>query len=430
MTGRNLGRRSSDAAQARCDQARLELARLHVNNELNLRSAWNRLSTVVADTMRVERVGIWMVVEEGRAIRCQHLLQQSVHEVFEGAVLRSEDFPAYFDALEQNRTIEADDALGSVTTGDLRDAYLQPLGITSMLDAPIFREGRVVGVVCHEHVGVQRHWSPVESAFAGSVADTIARLYEEDARLHAETSLQAYERHMLELHRTEAVGRMAAGIAHDFRGILGVVLGYAQLILRAPNSPADVEKNAKKIVDAIERGRRLTQEVTNFVREHPVSPRILDVHRAVEGVLPMLRTLVGDAVEVDAHIEPAVSRVFMDPTHLERTLLNLTLNARDAMPNGGALRIHVRESVRQDELEGATSFVSITVSDTGIGMDAPTLEQAVKPFFTTKGDQGTGLGLAIVDQIVSRAGGYLEIQSEPGKGTEVHVLLPRIAIAA
>ena len=124
---------------------------------------------------RVERVGIWMVVDEGRAIRCQHLLQQSAHEIFEGAVLRSEDFPAYFTALEQNRTIEADDALGSATTGDLRDAYLQPLGITSLLDAPIFREGRVVGVVCHEHVGEQRHWSSVESAFAGSVAAFFSR---------------------------------------------------------------------------------------------------------------------------------------------------------------------------------------------------------------------------------------------------------------
>src|SRR5262249_8549774 len=159
--------------------------------------------------------------------------------------------------------------------------------------------------------------------------------------------------------------------------ILGVVLGYAQLILRSPNSPADVEKNAKKIVDAIERGRRLTQEVTNFVREHPVAPRILDVRRAVEGVLPMLRTLVGDAVTLESYFAPAVSLIFMDPTQLERTLLNLTLNARDAMPQGGALKIHVRESVRSDELEGATSFVNITVTDTGVGMDAATLEQAV-----------------------------------------------------
>lgn len=419
-------RRASDSAQSRCDQASLQLARLRVDGDPTLRKAWRSLSVIVADALQVERIGIWLTIDNGQAIRCEHLYQASVGQSFHGVVLRANDFPEYFAAMEHHRIIVANDARTMPVTASLREPYLEPLGIASMLDAPIFRGGQAVGVVCHEHVGSPRQWNDVEGAFAATVADTVARLYEEAARQNAESSLEAYEEHMLALHRLEAVGRMAAGIAHDFRGVLGAITGFAQLALRAPNLPADARRHVQHIIDSAERGQNLTREVTAYVQDRPVSPRVLDVTRAVEGMQSMLLSVVGDGIKLTLRSPQNLSRVFMDTTQLERAVLNLVLNARDAMPTGGAIAIDIRETPDADD----SSSVSIAVTDTGCGMDAATLSQARRPLFTTKGDKGTGLGLAIVEQIVSRAGGSLRIESEPGKGTCVTLLLPRIAVAA
>lgn len=427
MTARQHDRRSGDSAQARCDEARLKLAKLHVGDDPTLRTAWRALSVIVADALRVERVGIWMLVDEGQAIRCEHLYQASAEQVFEGAVLRAKDFPDYFAAMDARRTIVADDARHSPITSSLRDPYLDPLGIASMLDAPIYRGGKVVGVVCHEHVGPQRKWNEVEGAFAAAVADTIGRLCEEAARQNAESSLQVYEQHMLELHRMEAVGRMAAGIAHDFRGVLGAITGFAQLALRANNLAADTRKHLQHIVDAAERGQRLTHEVTSFVHDQPISPRVVDVTQVVDNMQTMLLSVVGDGVKLTVKSQQNVSRVFIDTTQLERALLNLVLNARDAMPTGGAITVDVRET--EPASGDAPSFVTVSVTDTGCGMDTDTLRDARRPLFTTKGEKGTGLGLAIVEQIVTRAGGSLRMESELGKGTRVTLMLPRIAVA-
>jgi len=159
------------------ERARLELARLHASGGVSLRDVWLQLADLVANALEVDRVGVWVLIDEGRAIRCRYLLQRSSKDVFQGAVLRAQDFPEYFDALRARRTLPAADAQTSGLTRELRESYLQPLNITSMLDAPIYLEGRVVGVVCHEHIGPQRNWSGAESDFASAVADNIARLY-------------------------------------------------------------------------------------------------------------------------------------------------------------------------------------------------------------------------------------------------------------
>ena len=214
---------------AELDAARLELARLHAQKGKSLRDVWVSLAEVASQALRVERVGVWTLIDEGRALRCRYLLQHSNHQLFQGAVLRRQDFPAYFDAMGQHRAIVADDAIGSAMTHQLRAAYLEPLGIVSMLDAPIYVEGRIVGIVCHEHTGEQRHWSEADCAFAGAVADNIARRQVEHERQNAESALQAYQRHLLELNRMEAIGRMAANIAHEFPGIIGAGHGLREV---------------------------------------------------------------------------------------------------------------------------------------------------------------------------------------------------------
>jgi two-component system cell cycle sensor histidine kinase/response regulator CckA len=409
------------------EDARLQLARLYAIPGATLRQAWVQLGDLVARTMQVERVGVWLLVDAGRAIRCRYLLQRSSHEVFQGAVLRAADFPSYFHAMDERRTIAADDALNAGTTRELRAAYLDPLGITSMLDAPIYFDGRVVGVICHEHVGPKRVWTDQERDFAGAAADNIARLYGEHERQHAEKALHAYQQHLMEIHRMEAVGRMTAGIAHDFRGIIGAALGFAELMRRVPQLPAQADHYAQRIIDALERGRELTHQLMSFGKDDAVSPRVLDVRELLETLSNMFRAMLGNAIGYQVVMERPTSRVFIDASQLERTLLNLVLNARDAMSAGGTLTIDIGDDTIEDDDGEQSSYVAIRVADTGIGMDEATRSSAFKPFFSTKGDHGTGLGLAIVDQIVSHAGGRVRIESEPGRGTSVIVYLPRIA---
>jgi signal transduction histidine kinase len=412
------------------EQSRLQLARLHAGEDMSLREVWLQLADLVTNALNVDRVGVWVLVDEDRALRCRYLFQRSSGEIFQGAVLRAQDFPGYFAAIMERRTLPAADAQSSGLTQELRDSYLQPLGITSMLDAPIYIEGKVVGVVCHEHVGEPRQWRGAECDFAGAVADNIARLYQEHERSHAQRALQTYERHLMELHRMEAIGRVAAGIAHDFRGIFGAAMGYAELIRRIESLPPDAERYSQKIIEVLQRGNALTQEVVSFGKDAPVSPRVLDVGRAITSLAGMFRVLLGNAIRLTIDVDRRISRIFMDTTQLERTLLNLVLNARDAMPMGGELTIRAEDTLFDDEDGDRDTFVMITVRDSGTGMDEATRANIFKPFFTTKGENGSGLGLAIVDQIVARAGGFIQVDSEPNRGTSVRLYIPRIAVAS
>lgn len=412
------------------EDARLQLARLHVTEGERLRDVWLQLAELVAATLQVDRVGLWILIEDGRAIQCRYLLQRSVNELFQGVVLRAQDFPTYFAAMEERRVIAVSDALHSPVTSALRSAYLEPLGITSMLDAPLYIDGQLAGVVCHEHIGEARVWNPAECDFVSAVADNIARAYGEYQRHNAQAALETHQRHLMELNRMEAVGRMAAGIAHDLRSILGAARGFAELIRRAPDNPTQVDRYARRIIETLDRGSQLTREVTEFGRDETARPRVLDVRKVIENLAPMFRILLGHEITLRLDDQRPVSRVFMDSSQLERSLLNLVLNARDAMASDGVLHVGVADVEIASTAEEPTKWVMITVADDGIGMDSATRDKALKPFFTTKGESGTGLGLAIVEQIIARAGGFVRIESEPGRGTTVRIYVPRIAIAA
>ena len=409
------------------EEARRRLSRLTAGRGKRLREVWLALAQLASAALDVDRVGVWVLIENGNAIRCRYLWQRSGNHVFQGTILRTGDFPSYFTALEHEGVIRAGDACNSPTTRELRPAYLEPLGITSMLDAPVFLNGQLVGIVCHEHIGPMREWSDAECDFAAAVADNIARLYREHEQHDAQATLQGYQRRLMELHRMEAVGRMAVGIAHDFRGILGAALGFAELISRTPTDAVRVKHYADRVREALERGQRLTREVMAFGKSDPAAPRLLDVAQVIEASANMLRVLLGDRIELQLELSRSLGRVLMDSSQLERALLNTVLNARDAMPNGGRLVIAAADADAEGEYGEECTCVMISVTDTGHGMDANTLAKALTPFFSTKGEQGTGLGLVIVDQVISRAGGFIRIDSAPNAGTTVRMYVPRIA---
>jgi len=229
--------------------------------------------------------------------------------------------------------------------------------------------------------------------------------------------------------RLEAVGRMAGGVARDFDRLIRelddpvAVLGAA-----VPQDHPDREA-IDEIGAASQRARRLTGQLLTFAQRQPVEPRRVDVSALLADFLPLLRQMAGKAIALELTTPPGAATVFADPTQLEQLLSNLTVNARDAMPDGGTLRIAVSLPGRdsQPDSGGPTgSRVRISVHDTGAGMDEETMGHIFEPFFTTKpAGKGTGLGLATCYGIVSRAGGWIRVQSAPGEGTTFTVDLPR-----
>jgi two-component system cell cycle sensor histidine kinase/response regulator CckA len=420
---------TSDAGLRDFETARLRLARGSVEGGDSLASAFHSTTELAADTIRVERCGIWLFIEERRAIRCYDLFERSSRKHSEGAVLRAQDFPAYFGALERMRVVQADEAALAPATKELEAAYLSPLGIGAMLDAPLFRNGKVVGVVCHEHVGPPRMWTTKEVDFVSSVSDTVALEMEAAALRDAEASLRTREAQLAELRKWEALGKLAAGVAHDFRNVLVSVMAHAAILIRDHRSPPERIVDAQAILNLAEQGAELAKELMSLGSDSPHVPSVIDVADAVVSSAAMLRSILrGSSSELKIETGRTHARVFMDRTDIRRILFNLVANSRDAMTSSGTVEIRVDEVSVEANGGGPAVFVILVVRDSGAGMDETTLARAFDPFFSTKADgRGTGLGLSIVRSIIERAGGFVRVESARGVGTTVRVYVPRIS---
>ncbi|MFT3710458.1 MAG: ATP-binding protein [Archangium sp.] len=230
--------------------------------------------------------------------------------------------------------------------------------------------------------------------------------------------------------KMEAIGRLASGIAHDFNNLLSVVLNYSSLLRDAV--PGEFRGDLDEIVAASERGAALTHQLLAFARVRPIALRVLDLGEVVAGLEPMLRRLLRETIELQTKIEPGLWSIKADPGQLEQILMNLVVNARDAMVRGGKVSVTVR-NIELDDLHAELHFgmtpgahVMLEVTDTGAGMDKATQERIFEPFFTTKEvGKGTGLGLATVFGIVQSLTGSIWVYSEPGAGTTFKLYFPR-----
>jgi signal transduction histidine kinase len=370
----------------------------------------------------VERFSVWCSTPDRRAIRLYFLYCRSANSVSDGTILDVEDFPSYFGALD-GRTISIADTETDTAARDLLVPYLRPLGICALLDAPLYSEGLQVGLVCHEHVGGPRAWTPEEQLFVGTVADNVARLLEALQRQRAEQSLRAYRDELRTLTRLEGISRIAAGVAHDIRNVLTVVRAHADLA-ESELPGGNIREALAAIRAATERGRALAGELLEFGRDETRRPSVQSLHEFVGGVIKAARPSLGEC-EVHVRQTGEVSRVFIDPSDLERLLLNLFFNARDAMHGRGVIRVELSQAPSVKHSPSLGRAVRLSVCDQGEGMDADTRLRIFEPFFTRK-PEGTGLGLCIVSQIVTRAGGVIEVESELGAGACFHVYLPAI----
>ncbi len=252
------------------------------------------------------------------------------------------------------------------------------------------------------------------------------------------TQRKNLEEQFRQAQKMEAVGRLSGGVAHDFNNLLGVIIGYGEIVQEGTPNDSPLRTCVDEMLKAGHRAAGLTRQLLAFSRQQVMDPRVLDLNAVVRDMEKMLKRLIGEDIALKTTLDPNLVRIKADQGQIEQVILNLAVNARDAMPKGGEVTLqtcnfHMDEAFvsRYPYPVLAGDYVLLTVTDTGVGMDAATRARVFEPFFTTKEKgKGTGLGLSMVYGVVKQSGGYIEVLSEPGAGACFKIFLPKVEVAA
>jgi PAS domain S-box-containing protein len=269
-----------------------------------------------------------------------------------------------------------------------------------------------------------------------SVRGIVVNARDVTERRQSEQMLRDREDQLRQAQKMEAIGQLAGGVAHDFNNLLTAINGYADLLMSTVNTRDSAHSWLKEIRDAGERATDLTRQLLAFSRRQVLQPEVVDLNGIVRDTERLLRRVIGEDVELACNLDPAAGAVKADPNQLHQLLMNLAVNARDAMPAGGKLTITTANALDPaapglSGEEARADYVELKVSDTGSGMDEATRQRIFEPFFTTKEKgKGTGLGLSIVYGVVRQSGGHITVDTEPGRGATFRILLPRVEAAA
>ena len=304
-------------------------------------------------------------------------------------------------------------------------------GLRAAVAIPVTVGGETVGVVAF----LSRKPVPKDPDLLAMMTNVGAQFGQFVARKRQEKAKVELEAMFRQAQKMDAIGRLAGGVAHDFNNMLTVIQGYGQLAMGGIKPETPMHEYLHEIAEAARRSGELTRQLLVFSREQVQPARVLDPNEIVRGVQKMLRRLLGEDIELEVSLDEDPGRVRADPGQLEQVIVNLAVNARDAMPSGGRLLIQTRPMDLDEEFlrTRATEcrpgrYVAIMVSDTGTGIAPDVLPHIFEPFFTTKdAGKGTGLGLATVYGIVMQGGGLVSVYSEPGRGATFKVFLPRVA---
>jgi len=302
-------------------------------------------------------------------------------------------------------------------------------GVVSFLGIPVFSGPDLIGFIAFESLQQERWWSEQDITLLRLVGELLTSALR---RKRTEDALRESQAQLLQSQKMEAVGRLAGGIAHDFNNLLTVILGFSRAVRGDLETDSPLREDLDEIHDAAERAAALTRQLLTFSRRQRLESRMVDLNETISGLQEMLRRLLGEDVELVIQTSSHRCAVEGDPNQIEQVIINLAVNARDAMPDGGELRVTTGlRSVDPEErprlgLAQAGEHVVLSVSDSGEGVEESLRERIFEPFFTTKEPgKGTGLGLSIVYSIVEQAGGAISVYGGRAKGTVFEILLPR-----
>jgi len=398
--------------------------------------AFAHLATeTAAATLGAERVGIWFFNEERTALRLNDLYQLSLDRHTAGAELEAASYPRYFAALERGRVVAAHDARTHGDTGEFSESYLRPLGITSMLDAPIRNAGRLAGVVCHEHVGSRRVWTIEEQEFAASVADLVSLALESGERRRAEQAFRVAQEELLRQHwqarkqvetelervkdelvrttRLATIGQVAASIAHELRNPLGAIHNAAYYLgRRLPEGEPKLAEHLGIIEQELHAADGIIANLLEMSRGKEPVRQSVDLANCVREAFDRVKEARDMRLRVATDPEPFI--VEADPDQMRQMLVNLITNSAQASDGCGRITVDARTE-HGEKL--------ITVRDEGPGIPIDVRSRIFEPLFSTK-HKGTGLGLTISSQIAERHGWTLELAAADESGATFCIRMP------
>ena len=380
----------------------------------------------VADAMGVELVGLFELDPTQRVLTLRAACGYApsavgrTHVAVEPSVLAVG--PALAEPLIRNR-------LSGAAPGPIEAGLLRQLGAVSTACVPVGSRGQIFGVL-EVASRTERVFSRDDVHFLSSIAVLVGGALD---RQRGEEALRQSEAEFRQAQKMEAVGRLAGGVAHDFNNLLSVINGYSELVADCLPEGDERRTQLELVQSAGKRATALTRQLLAMSRKQTLSPVVLDINTLVNESMRMLGRLVGEDLELVARPAAEACAVRADPDQLQQVLMNLVVNARDAMPGGGMLALETRHVTLPAEetplYKGvpAGRYAVLCVRDSGCGMSPEVIEHVFEPFFTTKDiGHGTGLGLSTVFGIVTQSGGVVRVESEPGRGSAFHVLLPAV----
>jgi signal transduction histidine kinase len=386
--------------------ARLQLSRLQLDGDLP--RLYHQVAEISAHALDVQRVGLWFFDPVKDQLRCEALF--GAGSDVQLPPLRLSACPVYVSALKEHRFVATSEARHEPATKELVE-YLDAWGVSSMLAAAIYRNGVVVGVVSHEHLGSKRDWKREERQFAATVADMVSHFIEVSDRLTAESQAHALALKLKDTHRLDALGHMAAGVAHDLNNLLGVLTSGLEVLRTGPD-----EDVIKAMADSARHASAIVAQLMAFGRKKTPVPQQLPLEQVMAEFEGLIDPHVKPGWTVAFHVEKGL-KVWADVAQLHQVLSNLVLNAMQSMPSGGAVAVRAH---------GRHGGVAFDVIDTGDGIAEENFPRLFDPFFTTRPD-GNGIGLAMVQQLVAQHGGDIKVSSTLGDGSTFRVWWPSTA---
>lgn len=408
---RFVGAASSDAASRAhigFETARLRLAEIRSEGEDTRLSAYRVACEQSARTLSVECVSVWMLSPTRDALQCTLRYTLSTNSFSEGGSISAASAPEYFDAVLSRRVVVVPDAYNDPITSVL-GSYLIEANVGALLDVPIYRDGVVVGVVCHEHIGGPRRWTEGEASFASAVADMLTILIDQAERAELRAAIDAQLQLEAQSQKMQALVKLARVVTHDLSNLLTIATLRADTLAKEK----DIHAASQDISQVLSYGNQLLRHLKDFCAERVPTGEV-HVLDALQHLEPVIQAMLGKDIKFELTMPDKDVVLGFSRIEFEQVVMNLVGNARDAVTTDAKISAKVW-------CEGGSLYMDVV--DNGRGMSPATRDRLFEPFYTTK-EGHTGIGLAAVYGIVRRANGEIDVISALGEGTTFHLVFP------